>query len=175
MSIYYQLNHISRSSIGKICSVPPSIINSISHSNKGQPSLIPKNTYILSRSATISSIDDTVNTYNDIRYNDFEYRFIDSPINFRGCKITLSINKGEGWISNALFDFYYIPHGIVNPSGYVKFGTYDYLGGIDYTHLDVLKEVSDFVKADGVYLIHSLGAIEAGSAYLEEVACYELV
>lgn len=127
-----------------------------------------------SRSATSNSKDNNLSTYDTINYNAFEYRWSGNPRKFTKSIITLNINQGDGWVSTATLQFYYIPPGITNPASYINYGTYIYTGGVTLSNYEVEKVASgNWVYADGIYVIHSTGAIEGGYAQLVEVDLYE--
>jgi hypothetical protein len=127
-----------------------------------------------SRSATVNSKDNNLGTYENINYNAFEYRWSGAPRKFTKSIITMTIDQGAGMASNCVLQFYYIPPGITLPAIYVNFGTYTYTGGVTLTNYEIEKKASgDWVYADGIYIIHTTGLIEAGYARLQEVDLYE--
>jgi len=129
-----------------------------------------------SRSATNNSTDTNLSTYDNIFFNDFEYRFTsNTPRRFMSTKLTISTHNG--WIPSveAIFDVYYIPPGKTNPSDYVKFGSLVIHGSdADWSHHETTVSISNngWVYADGVYMIHSTGALEEGWGHLEQVDVY---
>jgi len=128
-----------------------------------------------SRHASNNSIDSDLATFDNIFFNDFEYRFGDSPKRLMSTKITISTHNG--WIStlDGNLDVYYIPVGKTIPSEYVKLGTiHCYSGDPDWSHhvSEIIVSNNGWVYADGIYLVHTDGAFEEGWAHLEEVECY---
>lgn len=127
-----------------------------------------------SRSATNNSKDNNLSTYENINANAFEYRWSGSPRKFTKSILTITIDQGLGWVSNCVLQFYYIPPGITNPASYTNYGTYTYTGGVTLTNYEIEKVVSgDWKYADGIYVIHTTGTIEAGFARLQEIDLYE--
>jgi len=129
-----------------------------------------------SRNATANSTDTNLSTYDNIFFNDFEYRFTSSmPKRFMSTKLTMSTHSG--WIPSveAIFDVYYIPPGKTTPSDYVKFGSITYHGSdADWSHHETTLSISNngWVYADGIYMIHTTGALEEGWGHLEQVDVY---
>jgi hypothetical protein len=119
-----------------------------------------------SRSATVNSKDDNLNTYDTVNLNTFEYRWTGSSRKFTKSTITMTVRKP----SNLIIQFYYIPPGITNPASYINYGSYTCTGNI--TNHQVGREIpGNWVYADGVYIIH----ISGGSTYarLQEVDFHE--
>ena len=126
-----------------------------------------------SKDATANALDGNSSTSDQVHWNsdEHEYRFANT-VRFKECRLTVTINQGDGWASDSNLDFYYIPPGKVLVAEYEKFANYNYPGMIDLTNYDIVRSVPGWVYADGIYIVFVGNNIEGGWATINEFNAY---
>lgn len=173
MEYLIEISSIGGIKYGKMLSSCPLTVTELNDTEEqiDPASIIP------SRDATKNVLDSDLNTSDPVDYmhDKHEYKFVKTR-NLKRVELTVTVNQGEGWPSDSNIDFYYIPKGINDISGYVKFATHNYPGMVDWVNYNIVKDLpGDFVEADGVYIVFTGNNIEGGWATFNEFKAYATI
>lgn len=173
MEYLIEISSIGGIKYGKMLSSCPLTVTELNDTEEqiDHASIIP------SRDATKNVLDSDLNTSDPVDYmhDEHEYKFVKTR-NLKRVELIVTVNQGEGWPSDSNIDFYYIPKGINDISGYVKFATHNYPGMVDWVNYSIVKDLpGDFVEADGVYIVFTGNNIEGGWATFNEFKAYATI